>query len=110
MCFGTFPAGAAEAAAATPRARMSAREARAVVRWLFMRPGRAPERGTLTHRRLSGGVPTLGRMTEHGRGLTRKESLLRFAGAAAVVGAGGAWKLASAQAAGSGTDAVSRGL
>ena len=47
-------------------------------------------------------------MTEHDTGLTRKESLLRFAGVAAVVGAGGAWKLADA--AESGTDAVSRGL
>jgi protocatechuate 3,4-dioxygenase beta subunit len=49
-------------------------------------------------------------MGEHEAGLTRKESLLRFAGAAAVVGTGGAWKLATAEAAGSGTDAVSRGL
>lgn len=49
-------------------------------------------------------------MTEHETGLTRRESLLRFAGAAAVVGAGGAWRLATAEAAGSGTDAVSQGL
>jgi protocatechuate 3,4-dioxygenase beta subunit len=49
-------------------------------------------------------------MTEHGTGLTRKESLLRFAGAAALVGTGGAWRLATAEAAGSGTDAVSQGL
>src|SRR5690349_21989004 len=47
-------------------------------------------------------------MTGPDTGLTRKESLLRFAGVAAVVGAGGAWKLADA--AESGTDAVSRGL
>ena len=49
-------------------------------------------------------------MTEHETGLTRRESLLRFAGAAALVGTGGAWKLAIAEAAGSGTDAVSHGL
>jgi protocatechuate 3,4-dioxygenase beta subunit len=49
-------------------------------------------------------------MTEHRTGLTRRESLLRLAGAAAVVGAGGAWRHATAEAAGSGTDAVSRGL
>ena len=42
--------------------------------------------------------------------LTRKESLLRFAGAAAIVGTGGAWKLTTAEAAGSGTDGVSQGL
>jgi protocatechuate 3,4-dioxygenase beta subunit len=43
-------------------------------------------------------------------GLTRRQSLLRLAGAAAVVGgAGGAWKLATADAA-SGSEAVSRGL
>jgi protocatechuate 3,4-dioxygenase beta subunit len=47
-------------------------------------------------------------MTEHETGLTRKQSLLRFAGAAAVVGAGSAWKLVDS--AESGTDAVSRGL
>jgi protocatechuate 3,4-dioxygenase beta subunit len=47
-------------------------------------------------------------MTEHETGLTRRESLLRFAGVAAVVGAGGAWRLVDA--AESGTDAVSRGL
>jgi protocatechuate 3,4-dioxygenase beta subunit len=42
--------------------------------------------------------------------LTRRQSLLRLAGAAAVVGgAGGAWRLATADAA-SGTEAVSRGL
>ena len=49
-------------------------------------------------------------MTEHETGLTRRESLLRLAGAAALVGTGGAWKLATAEAAGSGTDAVSQGL
>ena len=49
-------------------------------------------------------------MTEHETGLTRRESLLRLAGAAALVGMGGAWKLATAEAAGSGTDAVSQGL
>jgi protocatechuate 3,4-dioxygenase beta subunit len=49
-------------------------------------------------------------MTEHETGLTRRESLLRFAGAAAIVGTAGAWRLASAEAAGSGTDAVSQGL
>jgi protocatechuate 3,4-dioxygenase beta subunit len=42
--------------------------------------------------------------------LTRRESLIRFAGAAALVGGAGAWRLASADAAGSGTEAVSRGL
>ena len=47
-------------------------------------------------------------MTEHETGTTRRESLLRFAGVAAVVGAGGAWKLVDS--AESGTDAVSRGL
>jgi protocatechuate 3,4-dioxygenase beta subunit len=47
-------------------------------------------------------------MTEHPTGLTRRQSLLRLAGAAALVGAGSAWKLVDA--AESGTDAVSQGL
>ena len=42
--------------------------------------------------------------------LTRRQSLLRLAGAAAVVGgAGGAWKLATADGA-SASEAVSKGL
>src|SRR5947207_3581850 len=44
------------------------------------------------------------------RGLTRRESLLRLAGAAAAVGGGAAWRLATAEAAGSGPLAVSKGL
>jgi protocatechuate 3,4-dioxygenase beta subunit len=44
-------------------------------------------------------------------GLTRRESLVRLAGAAAVLGGGtAAWKLATAEASGSGPAAVSKGL
>ena len=47
-----------------------------------------------------------------GDGLTRRESLLKFFGAAAAVGGGAGWRLASAEAAGSGSGplAVSKGL
>jgi protocatechuate 3,4-dioxygenase beta subunit len=49
-------------------------------------------------------------MSDHDR-LTRRESLVRLAGAAAVLGGGSAaWKLAVADASGSGPAAVSKGL
>ena len=46
----------------------------------------------------------------HGERLTRRGSLLRLAGIAAAAGGGAAWRLDSADAAGSGPLAVSSGL